>query len=404
MPPNLLTAGIPPLGVVSCPSRTARPTCRVSGRPGQPAAPAPRAGAALRRRAAGDGVVRDRSPGPRARSWSARMARRTAPTRGPSTATTTRWCGSRTWLRASSHEYRCRFEGVDVWPSRGRVPAERRSAPPTLERPFWHRLRQLPALVAVRRRTPRGARRRRPRRPGRPDGGGPATGTGPSSCSCSATRSTPTTRPTRSWPASARPTAPTTVATRRFVDEIQNFEEYTWLYHEAWSAPAVRWLLSTVPSGMMLDDHDLRDDWNTSVSWRRWVTEQPWWPSASSARTPRTGCTSTSATSAPTSSTATRCTPACWGSPTTASAPSTWTRWPATPTSMPPPSAGASPATSASRATGSGSLPSTRAARATSIRTTAGWSTPTSGGGSARRCSSRTSRTPTSSWPRRCRS
>ena len=61
------------------------------------------------------------------------------------------------------------------------------------------------------------------------------------------------------------------------VDEIQNFEEYTWLYHEAWAPPAVRWLLSTVPSGMLLDDHDLRDDWNTSLSWRRQVTAQPWW-------------------------------------------------------------------------------------------------------------------------------
>jgi hypothetical protein len=61
------------------------------------------------------------------------------------------------------------------------------------------------------------------------------------------------------------------------VDEIQNFEEYTWLYHEAWAPPAVRWLLSTVPSAMLLDDHDLRDDWNTSLSWRRKVTAQPWW-------------------------------------------------------------------------------------------------------------------------------
>jgi PhoD-like phosphatase len=60
-------------------------------------------------------------------------------------------------------------------------------------------------------------------------------------------------------------------------DEIQNYEEYTWLYHEAWTPPAVRWLLSTVPTGMLLDDHDLRDDWNTSLSWRREVTAQPWW-------------------------------------------------------------------------------------------------------------------------------
>jgi len=59
--------------------------------------------------------------------------------------------------------------------------------------------------------------------------------------------------------------------------EIRNFEEYTWLYHEAWMEPSVRWLLSTVPTGMLLDDHDLRDDWNTSLSWRRWITQQDWW-------------------------------------------------------------------------------------------------------------------------------
>ena len=28
---------------------------------------------------------------------------------------------------------------------------------------------------------------------------------------------------------------------------------------------------------MLLDDHDLRDDWNTSKSWRDWITQQPWW-------------------------------------------------------------------------------------------------------------------------------
>ncbi|MGH3369777.1 MAG: alkaline phosphatase D family protein, partial [Nocardioidaceae bacterium] len=60
-------------------------------------------------------------------------------------------------------------------------------------------------------------------------------------------------------------------------DEIGNFEEYTWLYDDAWTEPAVRWLFSTVPLCMLLDDHDLRDDWNTSLTWRRWVTSQPWW-------------------------------------------------------------------------------------------------------------------------------
>ncbi|MPV37373.1 alkaline phosphatase D family protein [Georgenia subflava] len=59
--------------------------------------------------------------------------------------------------------------------------------------------------------------------------------------------------------------------------EVQNFEEYTWLYHESWTPPPVRWLLSTVPSAMILDDHDLRDDWNSSLSWREWATAQDWW-------------------------------------------------------------------------------------------------------------------------------
>ena len=60
-------------------------------------------------------------------------------------------------------------------------------------------------------------------------------------------------------------------------DEIGNYEEYTWLYDDSWTTPAVRWLFSTVPLCMLLDDHDLRDDWNTSLTWRRWVTAQPWW-------------------------------------------------------------------------------------------------------------------------------
>ena len=97
---------------------------------------------------------------------------------------------------------------------------------------------------------------------------------GPTSCCCSVTRCTPTTPPTRSSLACARRTG---IADPEIVDEIQDFEEYTWLYHEAWTTPSVRWLLSTVPSGMLLDDHDLRDDWNTSLTWREEVTAQPWW-------------------------------------------------------------------------------------------------------------------------------
>jgi hypothetical protein len=60
-------------------------------------------------------------------------------------------------------------------------------------------------------------------------------------------------------------------------EEIVGFEEYTWLYHESWRTPAVRWLLSTVPTCMILDDHDLRDDWNSSWSWRQEMTAKTWW-------------------------------------------------------------------------------------------------------------------------------
>ncbi len=64
---------------------------------------------------------------------------------------------------------------------------------------------------------------------------------------------------------------------REIADEVWNFEEYTWLYHESWSPEPIRWLLSRVPTCMVLDDHDLRDDWNTSWRWRQHVTGRPWW-------------------------------------------------------------------------------------------------------------------------------
>ncbi|WP_019632034.1 alkaline phosphatase D family protein [Actinomadura atramentaria] len=61
-------------------------------------------------------------------------------------------------------------------------------------------------------------------------------------------------------------------------DEIADFEDYTRLYAMAWvEDPAVRWLLSTVPTFAIFDDHDIRDDWNTSYAWRRQMAELPWW-------------------------------------------------------------------------------------------------------------------------------
>ena len=59
--------------------------------------------------------------------------------------------------------------------------------------------------------------------------------------------------------------------------ELQDYEEYAHLYALAWSDPANRWLLSTVPSAMIFDDHDIRDDWNTSQEWRRQMEATSWW-------------------------------------------------------------------------------------------------------------------------------
>ena len=65
--------------------------------------------------------------------------------------------------------------------------------------------------------------------------------------------------------------------TRPPYEEIANFEEYTRLYRESWSDPDIRWLLSTVPSVMIFDDHDVRDDWNISWRWLEEIRNEDWW-------------------------------------------------------------------------------------------------------------------------------
>jgi hypothetical protein len=60
-------------------------------------------------------------------------------------------------------------------------------------------------------------------------------------------------------------------------DQVADFEEYTRLYHDAWSDETVRWLLSTVSSAMIFDDHDVHDDWNTSKDWVEEYRKKPWW-------------------------------------------------------------------------------------------------------------------------------
>ena len=72
------------------------------------------------------------------------------------------------------------------------------------------------------------------------------------------------------------------IASRRDIDEppgteLKDYAEYAHLYLLAWSDPVDRWLLSTVPSAMIFDDHDVRDDWNTSAAWREQMEATDWW-------------------------------------------------------------------------------------------------------------------------------
>ncbi|KRF32359.1 alkaline phosphatase D family protein [Nocardioides sp. Soil805] len=59
--------------------------------------------------------------------------------------------------------------------------------------------------------------------------------------------------------------------------ELKDYEEYAHLYSLAWTDDTNRWLLSTLPSAMIFDDHDIRDDWNTSQAWRDEMEATSWW-------------------------------------------------------------------------------------------------------------------------------
>ena len=60
-------------------------------------------------------------------------------------------------------------------------------------------------------------------------------------------------------------------------EQVADFEEYTHLYLDSWSDPLIRWLLSTVSSAMIFDDHDVPDDWNISEAWVAKMRSKPWW-------------------------------------------------------------------------------------------------------------------------------
>lgn len=58
---------------------------------------------------------------------------------------------------------------------------------------------------------------------------------------------------------------------------VADFEEYARLYRDSWDEPLLRWLLSTVSTSMIFDDHDVIDDWNISASWVAEMRATDWW-------------------------------------------------------------------------------------------------------------------------------
>ena len=164
---------------------------------------------------------------------------------------------------------RSRLDGERVWPLPDNPPSVLRTH--AARRPGADRVRLLPRRRPARA-APQPAQGRGPAGPrGRRAAGvraaharAPARGLAARAAACWATRSTPT----RSTPTCER---------RIAGEEVESFADYAKLYRAAWGEPVIRWLLSTVPSAMIFDDHDVHDDWNTSRAWVEEMRRQGWW-------------------------------------------------------------------------------------------------------------------------------
>ena len=60
-------------------------------------------------------------------------------------------------------------------------------------------------------------------------------------------------------------------------DEVYGFSEFALAYREAWIEPAIRWLLSTVPTLMVFDDHEIHAEWKISQQWLDEKRREPWY-------------------------------------------------------------------------------------------------------------------------------
>ncbi|CAM3172467.1 hypothetical protein BST27_13655 [Mycobacterium intermedium] len=60
-------------------------------------------------------------------------------------------------------------------------------------------------------------------------------------------------------------------------EALEDFEEYCVGYWDAWNEPVVRWMLSTIPTSMIFDDHEINDKWNTSQAWLDEMRQTDWY-------------------------------------------------------------------------------------------------------------------------------
>jgi hypothetical protein len=60
-------------------------------------------------------------------------------------------------------------------------------------------------------------------------------------------------------------------------DELCDFPEYALAYREAWGDPVIRWMLSTLPSSMIFDDHEIHAEWKISQEWVEEMRGRPWY-------------------------------------------------------------------------------------------------------------------------------
>jgi hypothetical protein len=60
-------------------------------------------------------------------------------------------------------------------------------------------------------------------------------------------------------------------------DELLTFSEFALAYRESWTDPPIRWLLSTVPTAMVFDDHEVRDAWKSSQAWLDGMRAEEWY-------------------------------------------------------------------------------------------------------------------------------